>query len=79
MVKDQTIQIDFFNDGSKILKDGNIMIDHLDTNFVARLSARDMRNILRLYYSLIPLKESNAYLVVQSESGNNIISLRIPI
>ena len=79
MVKNQTIQIDFFNDGSKILEDGNMVIDHMDTDFVARLSERDMRNILRLYHSLIPIRESNAYLIVQSESGNNIISLRIPI
>ena len=79
MFQDQAIQIDFLNDGSKILQESFLVIDSINANFVARLSARDMKNILRLYYSLIPLKASNAYLVVQSESGNNIISLRVPI
>jgi hypothetical protein len=79
MFQNQTIQIDFCDDGSKILEERNIVIDYVAANSVARLSTRDMRNVLRFYHALIPLKESNAYLVVQSESGNNIISLRIPV
>ncbi|MBW2661214.1 MAG: PilZ domain-containing protein [Deltaproteobacteria bacterium] len=79
MVKNQTIQIDFFNNGSKLFKEDNIVIDRINSNFLDQLPQRDVKNILGLYYLLVPLKKYKACIVVQSESGNNIISLRIPV
>jgi len=38
-----------------------------------------VKNILGLYYSLLPLKKYKACIVVHSESGNNIVCLRIPV
>ncbi len=79
MVKNETIQLNFFNDGTKIFEKADIVIDHISGDFVDQLTARDVKNISGLYYSLIPLKKYNAYIVMHSESGNNIISLRIPL
>lgn len=78
-VKNQTIQIDFFNDGSKIFEEDDIVISDTNNNFMDQLTPRDVNNILELYYSLVPLKKYKACIVVHSESGNNIVSLRIPI
>ncbi len=78
-VEDETIHIDFFNDGTKLFEEEDIVIDHTSTDFVNRFTARDVKNILGLYYALIPLKKHNAYIAVHSESGNNIMSLRIPV
>lgn len=78
-VKDQTIQVDFFNDGSKIFEKDYLIIDYMRSDFTDQLTARDVKNILGLYYSLLPLKKYNAYIVIQSESGNNNVSLRIPV
>lgn len=79
MVKNQTIQIDFFNDGSKIFEKDDIVIDRINSNFLDQLTQRDVKNILGLYYSLVPLKKYKACIVVHSESGNNIVSMRIPV
>ena len=79
MVKYQTIRIDFFNDGSKMFEEDEIVIDHINSDFVDQLTPRNVKNILGLYCSLVPLKKYNACIVVLSESGNNIVSLRIPI
>ncbi|MDL1963347.1 MAG: PilZ domain-containing protein [Deltaproteobacteria bacterium] len=79
MLKNQTIRIDFFNDGSKILKEDDIVINSINCDFVDQLSKRDVKNILGLYYSLIPLEKYKASIVVHSESGNNIVSLCIPV
>ncbi len=79
MVKNQTIRIDFFNDGSKIFEEDDIVIDHINGSFVDQLTPRDLKNILGLYYLLVPLKKYKACIVVHSESGNNIVSLRIPV
>ena len=79
MVKNQMIRIDFFNDGSKIFEEDDIVIDHINGSFVDQLTPRDVKNILELYYSLVPLKKYKACIVVHSESGNNIVSLRIPV
>jgi hypothetical protein len=79
MLKNQTMRIDFFNDGSKIFEEDDIMIDHTNGGFVDQLAPRDVKNILGLYYSLLPLKKYKACIVVHSESGNNIVSLRIPV
>ncbi len=79
IVKNQTIQIDFFNDGSKIFEEDDIVIDRINSNFLDQLTQRDVKNILGLYYSLVPLKKYKACIVVHSESGNNIVSLRIPV
>jgi len=79
MIQNQTIRIDFFNNGSKILKEDDTVIDRIDCDFVDQLTNRDMNNILGLYYSLVPLEKYKATIVVHSESGNNIISLYIPV
>ncbi len=79
IVKNQTIQIDFFNDGSKIFEEDDIVIDRINSDFLDQLTQRDVKNILGLYYSLVPLKKYKASIVVHSESGNNIVSLRIPV
>lgn len=79
IAKNQTIQIDFFNDGSKIFEEDDIVIDRINSNFLDQLTQRDVKNILGLYYSLVPLKKYKACIVVHSESGNNIVSLRIPV
>ncbi len=79
MIQNQTIRIDFFNNGSKILKEDDTVIDRIDCDFVDQLTDRDMNNILGLYYSLVPLEKYKATIVVHSESGNNIISLYIPV
>ena len=79
IVKNQTIRIDFFNDGSKILEEDDIVIDRINGDFVDQLTQKDMKNILELYYSLVPLDKYKACIVVHSESGNNIVSLRIPV
>ena len=79
MVKNQTIQIDFFNNGSKIFEEDDIVIDRINSNFLDQLPQRDVKNILGLYYLLVPLKKYKACIVVHSESGNNIVSLRIPV
>ena len=79
MIKNQTIRIDFFNDGSKILEEDDIVIDCINYDFVNQLTKRDMQNILGLYYSLIPLEKYKASIVVHSESGNNSVSLCIPV
>lgn len=79
IAKNQTIHIDFFNDGSKIFEEDDIVIDRINSDFVDQLTQRDVNNILGLYYSLVPLKKYNACIVVHSESGNNIVSLRIPV
>ena len=79
IVKNQTIRIDFFNDGSKIFEEDDIVIDRINSDFVDQLTQRDVKNILGLYYSLVPLKKYKACIVVHSESGNNIVSLRIPV
>ena len=79
IVKNQTIRIDFFNDGSKILEEDDIVIDRRNGDFVDQLTQKDVKNILVLYYSLVPLDKYNACIVVHSESGNNIVSLRIPV
>jgi len=80
IVKNQTIRIDFFNDGSKIFKEDDIVIDRINSDFVDQLTQRDVKNILGLlYFSLVPLKKHKACIVVHSESGNNIVSLRIPV
>jgi hypothetical protein len=78
-VRKETIQIDVFSDGSKIFEKDYIIIDQINGNFVDQLTPRDAKNILGLYYAVISLKEYNAYIVVHSESGNNTMSLRIPI
>ena len=78
-VRNNTIQLNFFNDGTKIFEKAHIVIDHINGDFVDQLTERDVKNISKLYYSLIPLKKYNAYIVVNSESGNNIVSLRIPV
>ena len=79
MIKNQTIRIDFFNDGSKILEKDDIVIDRINCDFVDQLTKRDVNNILGLYYSLVPLEKYKASIVVHSESGNNIVSLCIPV
>lgn len=79
IAKNQTIRIDFFNDGSKIFEKDDIVIDRINSDFVDQLTQRDVKNISGLYYSLIPLKKYKACIVVHSESGNNIVSLRIPV
>lgn len=79
MIKNQTIRIDFFNDGSKILEKDDIVIDRINCDFVDQLTKRNVKNILGLYYSLVPLEKYKASIVVHSESGNNIISLYIPV
>ena len=55
------------------------MIDRRNGDFVDQLTQKDVKNILVLYYSLVPLDKYNACIVVHSESGNNIVSLRIPV
>ncbi len=79
MIKNQTIRIDFLNDGSKILEKDDIVINRINCDFVDQLTERDVKNILGLYYSLIPLEKYKASIVVHSESGNNIVSLCIPV
>lgn len=79
IVKKKTIQIDVFSDGSKVFDKDYIIIDQINGNFVDQLTPRDAKNILGLYYAVISLKEYNAYIVAHSESGNNTMSLRIPI
>ena len=79
IAKNQTIRIDFFNDGSKIFEEDDIVIDRINSNFLDQLTPRDVKNILGLYYSLVPLEKYKACIVVHSESGNNIVSLRIPV
>ena len=79
MIKNQTIQIDFFNNGSKILEEDDIVINRINCDFVDQLTDRDMKNILGLYYSLFPLEKYKASIVVHSESGNNFVSLCIPV
>ncbi|MFH1674056.1 MAG: PilZ domain-containing protein [Pseudomonadota bacterium] len=78
-VRKETIQIDVFSDGSKVFEKDYIKIDQINGDFVDRLTPRDAKNILGLYYSVVFLQEYNAYIVARSESGNNTMSLRIPI
>jgi hypothetical protein len=78
-VKNRTIHIEFCNDGSRIFKQDSIVIENMKYEFADQLTPGESSNMLTLYYLLIPLRKYNAYIVVHSESGNNIISLRIPI
>lgn len=74
-----SILIDFINDGSQMLQDKIIEIEPSSINSLQGYHYKDHKYIVWLWYTISIFKFSCPKLCIQSESGNNVIRLQIPL
>ncbi|MFH1076016.1 MAG: hypothetical protein V1753_04130, partial [Pseudomonadota bacterium] len=78
-IENEVIHLDFTTNGPSIFQYDHIVINASTGISLSKVPERDMRGLFGLYYAVLPLKKNDASIVVHSESGNNKISLLIPV
>lgn len=73
------IFIDFINDGSQMLQDKVIEIEASSIDSIQDYHYKDHKHIVWLWYTISFFQFSYPKLCIQSESGNNVIRLQIPL
>ena len=73
------VLIDFINDGSQMLREKCVELQMSSKFDVSAFHLKDQKHILWLWFALSLLQPGSASLCIQSESGNNVLTLRIPL
>lgn len=74
-----TLLVTFINDGSQMLQNKELEIDYTSIALISSFYFRDQRHITWLWYAISNVRTHHPKLTVQSESGNNVITLHIPL
>ena len=75
----EDVLIDFINDGSQMLREKCVELQLSSKFDVSTFHLKDRKHILWLWFALSLLQPASASLCIQSESGNNVLKLQIPL
>lgn len=75
----ETMIIDFINDGSQMLEEKAVELEPSSISTLSDHHFRDQKLIVWLWYAISHVDSQNPKLSIHSESGNNRITLQIPL